>query len=180
MSEPEPVTVAQYLNDHGVRVIPSSRVDADRAGFAVASPAGWDSAPDGQFPGATHVLIEPNLVEAGFAPNAVLLVGSLATAVDADELLACAYTDARVLPGWHEVEESAAHWLGAPSRYVKGTFTAEQWTLAVSTRYVVHSAASAQWLVQLTVTTLADQVDKLAFDIATINDSLTLGGRGTD
>lgn len=174
MSESGPITVAQYLAGHGVQVVPSSRVEADRAGFVVASPAGWDLAPDDRFPGATSVLIEPNLVEAGFAPNAVLLVGTLATMVDAEELLDCAYTDARVLPGWSEVEESDAQWIGAPSRYIRGTFTAEQWTLAVSTRYVVHTAASAQWLVQLTVTTLADQVDKLTFDIAMISNSLTL------
>ena len=44
----------------------------------------------------------------------------------------------------------------------------------MTTRYVV-VGVDTQYLVQLTVTTLASQLDALAFDVAAINDGLTTG-----
>ncbi|QCB52953.1 hypothetical protein E5720_15380 [Rhodococcus sp. PAMC28707] len=162
------MTVAQYLAAHAVAVTSVHRAQAAKLGIEAPVPAGWQAAPEGQFPGATEVLVEPGLVEGGFAPNAVLLVGSLSTRVDADELLDCSFTDARAMDGWVETEANSDPFGGHPSRFIRGTFVAEQWELAVTTRYLVVQSEK-QYLVQLTVTTFADHADKLAFDIDAIN-----------
>lgn len=165
------ITVAQYLAKNGIEVAAADRDEAARLGVTASIPAGWEAAAAGQFPGATEVLVEHGLVENGFAPNAVLLVGKLSATVDPESLLECSFTDARLMPGWIEAEsstESLGRW---PSRFIRGTFTAEQLDLAVTTRYAV-IGVDEQYLVQLTVTILAEQLDKLAFDVAAINDGL--------
>lgn len=165
------LTVAQYLSVNGIAVTPSDSVLAATLGIAASAPAGWQAAPVGQFPGATEVLVEPGLVENGFAPNAVLLVGKLSEPVDAQALLDCSFTDARVMPGWVELEAQAENLGPWPARFIRGSFAAEQLELAVTTRYAV-VGVEEQFLVQLTVTVLADQIDKLAFDIDAINSGL--------
>lgn len=165
------MTVAQYLAANGVEMTP---VDQDRAaqlGVTAAPPAGWESLPAEQFPAATEVLVEPGMVENGFAPNAVLLVGKLSEPVDAEALLNCSFADARLLPGWCELEVSVDDLGPWHSRFVRGTFVADQLNLAVTTRYAV-VGDDEQYLVQLTVTVATDQMDKLAFDVAAINDGL--------
>ena len=167
-------TVAEYLAAHAVSVSPLARADAATLGVELPLPAGWETVPAEQFPGTTDVSVEPRMADGGFAPNAVLLVGSLSTRIDADQLLECSFTDARALSGWAEAASSSAPFGGYPSSFVRGTFVAESWELAVTTRYVVLDS-DAQYLVQLTVTTLADQIDSLGFDIAAINDGLLTG-----
>lgn len=169
------ITVAQYLANGNIEV---AAVDTDRAaqlGISAVIPAGWQSAPAEQFPGATTVLVEPDMVENGFAPNAVLLVGALSDHVDAEALLDCSFTDARLLPGWTELEagfDDVGRW---PARFIRGTFHADQLNLAVTTRYAI-VGDDQQYLVQLTVTVAIDQMDKLAFDVAAINDGLFASG----
>lgn len=167
------MTVAQYLAAHELNVAALDRSEAARLGLVAVLPAGWEAADEGQFPGATAVLVEPGLVENGFAPNAVLLVGKLSAPVDAHALLECSFTDARLMPQWVELESSSADLGQWPSRFIRGSFVAEQLELAVTTRYAVVGART-QYLVQLTVTALTDQVERLAFDVAAINDGLLL------
>lgn len=165
------MTVAQYLAAKGVEVLPLDRSGAAQLGIDLTVPAGWDVLAANAFPGATAVSAEPNLMENGFAPNAVLLVGKLSATVDSTELLDCSFADARIMPGWIEQKAVSEELGGWPSRFVQGQFTADNLRLAVTTRYVVIDA-SDQFLVQLTVTVLADQEDRLAFDVDAINSGL--------
>lgn len=169
---PEPTTIAEYLNAHELQVSPLDGAAAAELGIAVPVPAGWQTLDPAQFPGATQVIVEPNLVENGFAPNAVLLVGALSRTIDPEALLALGFGDGRAMPGWQEREASTASWLGWPSRFIRGTYAAQQLEAAVTTRYVVVGVVT-QYLVQLTVTTLVSQLDSLAFDVSAINDGLT-------
>ena len=73
-----------------------------------ASRCGWQTLDPAQFPGATQVTVEPNLVENGFAPNAVLLVGKLSHSIDPEALMALGFGDGRAMPGWVEREASTA------------------------------------------------------------------------
>lgn len=168
---PEEMTLAQYLSANGIEVAAVDSAHAARLGIVAKIPAGWDALSAETFPGATEVLVEQALKENGFTPNAVLLVGKLSTTVDAHELLDCSFADARVMPGWVEGAVDSDDLAGWPSRFIRGTFTAEQLHLAVTTRYVVVGVGD-QYLVQLTVTALADQMDTLAFDVDEINAGL--------
>lgn len=164
-------TVAQFLSVNGIEVQALGHDDAAQLGIVAAVPAGWQTLPEGRFPGATSVLVEPGLVENGFAPNAVLLVGRLSAPVDTKSLLDCSFTDARVMPGWNEGVSNAENLGGWPARFIRGSFMAEQLELAVTTRYAVVGSPD-QYLVQLTVTFLAHHADRLEFDVAAINDGL--------
>ncbi|MGF0314225.1 LpqN/LpqT family lipoprotein [Rhodococcus sp. IEGM1428] len=171
----EPTTIAEYLNAHAIRVSPLDGAAAAELGITVPVPAGWQTLDPAQFPGATQVIVEPNLVENGFAPNAVLLVGALSHTIDPESLMALGFGDGRAMPGWVEREASTASWLGWPSRFIRGSYVAQQLEAAVTTRYVL-LGVDTQYLVQLTVTTLASQLDALAFDVTAINDGLTTNG----
>ncbi|QII05460.1 hypothetical protein BH93_08770 [Rhodococcoides fascians A25f] len=171
----EPTTIAEYLNANAIRVSPLDGAAAAELGITVPVPAGWQTLDPAQFPGATQVIVEPNLVENGFAPNAVLLVGALSRTIDPEALMALGFGDGRAMPGWVEREASAASWLGWPSRFIRGSYVAQQLEAAVTTRYVL-VGVDTQYLVQLTVTTLASQLDALAFDVTAINDGLTTSG----
>lgn len=171
----EPTTIAEYLNAHAIRVSPLDGAAAAELGITVPVPAGWQTLDPAQFPGATQVIVEPNLVENGFAPNAVLLVGALSRTIDPEALMALGFGDGRAMPGWVEREASSASWLGWPSRFIRGSYVAQQLEAAVTTRYVL-VGVDTQYLVQLTVTTLASQLDALAFDVTAINDGLTTNG----
>lgn len=169
----EPTTIAEYLDAHALQVLPLDGAAAADLGITVPVPAGWQTLDPAQFPGATQVTVEPNLVENGFAPNAVLLVGKLSRSIDPEALMALGFGDGRAMPGWVEREASTASWVGWPSRFIRGTYVAQGLAAAVTTRYAV-VGEGAQYLVQLTVTTLESQLDALAFDVSAINDGLTL------
>ncbi|MBJ7349931.1 MAG: LpqN/LpqT family lipoprotein, partial [Rhodococcus sp.] len=145
----EPTTIAEYLDAHALQVLPLDGAAAADLGITVPVPAGWQTLDPAQFPGATQVTVEPNLVENGFAPNAVLLVGKLSHSIDPEALMALGFGDGRAMPGWVEREASTASWVGWPSRFIRGTYVAQGLAAAVTTRYAV-VGEEAQYLVQLT------------------------------
>lgn len=166
-----PTTIAEYLEVNAVQVAPLDGAAASELGFALELPAGWQELDPAQFPGATSVIVEPNMVENGFAPNAVLLVGRLSRAIDPNEVLELGFGDGTAMPGWVEREANRNTFAGWPSCFVRGGYAGQQLEAAVTTRYVVVGTDPC-YLVQLTVTTLESQLDALAFDIAAINDGL--------
>ncbi|MDG3014745.1 LpqN/LpqT family lipoprotein [Speluncibacter jeojiensis] len=121
----------------------------------------------------THtVLVNPDRSVDGWSPNGVLLHGVLAAAVDSYELLDCAFADSRMLPGWHEQNCSRAPFLGSHFASIRGTYEVGDPRFAATTRYLLSEYASAQYLTQLTVTVMADQLADLADDVDVISSGL--------
>ena len=167
--QPGDMTVAQYLASNRIDVAALNRDEAARLGVVLTAPAGWEALPVDRFPGATEVLVEEGLTQNGFTPNAVLLVGKLSAAVDSAKLLDCSFTDARAMPGWTDGGHSSADVGGSPSRFIRGTFSTEGLELAVTTRYAL---VRELFLVQLTITILAEHQDRLSFDMDAMNDGV--------
>ncbi|GAB2504649.1 LpqN/LpqT family lipoprotein [Nocardia heshunensis] len=147
-------TIAEYLAAAGVQAAP---VDPEAPGapkVTVGVPEGWQQVPAGMFPGSYGVWTQPPVN--GWADNAVLLVATFTPAVDARELLTNAFTDARQLPGWQDLDNDTEDFDGYPSAGITGTYTVEHLTLWAYNRYIIVTTEQAQYLVQLTITTRTD------------------------
>ncbi|WP_238841303.1 LpqN/LpqT family lipoprotein [Prescottella equi] len=174
--EPESRTVAARLQQLGVCVEVG---DPERQlSIAVDIPRlpGWVERPSTDLPAAT-VLVNPSAVQREFTPNAVLLHGRLSERVDSEWLLDGAFEDSRLLPNWREYEASRSDFLGCRSAFVRGCYTAGTWVLQATTRYLVIDALAEQYLTQLTVTTLASQIDELDADVTVLNLGLQIDRR---
>ncbi|MGW4243475.1 LpqN/LpqT family lipoprotein [Nocardia sp. NPDC004722] len=147
-------TIAEYLAAAGVQAAP---VDPEAPGapkVTVGVPEGWQQVPAGMFPGSYGVWTQPPVD--GWADNAVLLVATFTPAVDPRELLTHAFTDARQLPGWQDLDNDTEDFDGYPSAGITGTYTVEHLTLWAYNRYIIVNTEAAQYLVQLTITTRTD------------------------
>ncbi|WP_072688852.1 LpqN/LpqT family lipoprotein [Rhodococcus marinonascens] len=168
------MTVREYFDAHQVSCTPCHADATDPVTVAIPQLPGWVSAPPEAVPGAYTVLASPTHTTENWCPNAVLLHGELSTTVDAEQLLDCAFADSRRLPDWREYESNRVPYQGYPSAFVRGVYTVEKWTLSATTRYVVITHGSQQYLTQLTVTTLLDQAGDLEVDVTVINVGLTI------
>ncbi|WP_067677234.1 LpqN/LpqT family lipoprotein [Nocardia miyunensis] len=99
----------------------------------------------------------------GWVENVVLMVWRLSLPVDPRAVMRCAYTDSRRLPDWVELGGDVEDYDGFPSAEISGTYTYAELSLWMSTRYLVASTPTGQYLLQLTVTTFADEIDEGVF-----------------
>ncbi|MFF3566988.1 LpqN/LpqT family lipoprotein [Nocardia jiangxiensis] len=101
--------------------------------------------------------------ESGWVENAVLMAWRLSLPVDPRAVMRCAYTDSRRLPDWVELGGDVEDYDGFPSAEISGTYTYAGLSLWMSTRYLIASTPTGQYLLQLTVTTFADEIDEGVF-----------------
>ncbi|WP_067901138.1 LpqN/LpqT family lipoprotein [Nocardia vaccinii] len=101
--------------------------------------------------------------ESGWVENAVLMVWRLSLPVDPRAVMRCAYTDSRRLPDWVELGGDVEDYDGFPSAEISGTYSYAGLSLWMSTRYLVASTPTGQYLLQLTVTTFADEISEGVF-----------------
>ncbi len=101
--------------------------------------------------------------ESGWVENAVLMVWRLSLPVDPRAVMRCAYTDSRRLPDWVELGSDAEDYDGFPSAAIWGTYSYAGLSLWMSTRYLVASTPTGQYLLQLTVTTFAEEISEGVF-----------------
>ncbi|QLY32559.1 LpqN/LpqT family lipoprotein [Nocardia huaxiensis] len=147
-------TIAEFLAAANVQIAPVEPGAAGAPAVTIELPEEWQAVDRSVFPGAYGVWTLPPA--GGWADNVVLLVGRFSKPADAQELLACAFTDARALPKWREIVADIAEFEGYPSADVVGTYSLETLDLWVHTRYVVVVAGTEEYLVQITVTAKAD------------------------
>ncbi|NLG54418.1 MAG: hypothetical protein GX542_02025 [Rhodococcus sp.] len=169
-----PTPLEDYFESAGIGRTPCDPAVPDHPAVAIPQPAGWDVVPTEAFPGTYHVLARADRVVDGFAPNAVVMHFRLDGGVDVDDLLDSALDDVEHLADWNPIQIDATRWNGHRSLYLKGTYTQENWNLAVTTRHVVVETDTDIYLVQLTVTMLAEQLEELGGDVTVINIGLTL------
>lgn len=169
-----PTPLDEYFETAGIGRTPCDPDVPDHPAVALPQPAGWDVVPRESFPGTYHVLARVDRVVDGFAPNAVVMHIRLGGEVDADDLLDSALDDVELLPNWNPTQVDSTRWNGHRSLFLRGTFTQETWELAVTTRHVVVEHELGTYLVQLTVTMLAEQLEELGGDITVMNIGLTL------
>ncbi|MQY18335.1 LpqN/LpqT family lipoprotein [Nocardia macrotermitis] len=101
--------------------------------------------------------------ESGWVENAVLMVWRLSLPVDPRAVMRCAFTDSRRLPDWVELGGDVEDYDGFPSAEISGMYTYADLSLWMSTRYLIASTPTGQYLLQLTVTTFAAGADEGTF-----------------
>ncbi|WP_084721580.1 LpqN/LpqT family lipoprotein [Rhodococcus marinonascens] len=168
------MTVKEYLDAHHVSCTPCHPDTAYPVSVSIPQLPDWVPAPPDTAPDAHTILVNPTHTAQNWCPNAVLLHGKLSPAIDAEQLLACAFTDSRRLPDWREYEWNRFRYQGHPSAFIRGVYTVGQWTLSATTRYIAITNGPDQYLTQLTVTTLLDQADELDIDVTVMNVGLTI------
>lgn len=172
-------TLVAYLESHGVEIIPCSRDESRHPSVEIPVPEGWVAVPTEVFPHARTVLTAPEHIENEWAPNAVLLHGTLSKSRPTGELLEVAGSDARSLPDWYETSYSTANFRIYRSVMIRGYYRAGEVRYEAATRYVVIDHEYGRFLTQLTVTTRADAPPSLIESADAVHAGLTIGAIST-
>jgi hypothetical protein len=160
----KPVPLSQYLNSIGVtgqQVAPSALTDLT---VSIPTPPGW--AP------FTNPHITPEtliLAKGGKYPTARLVVFKLNGDFDPAQVIKHGNDDAQLFDNFKQLDVSMAPFNGFPSSMIQGSYNSEDGTRLHSWNRIVLPTGSPpgkqRYLVQLTITGLADQAAAQSSDI---------------
>lgn len=167
-----PVPVAQYLEEVGVTgrtVAPEKLPDLT---VSIPTPPGWQPYPGTQFEPGTRVIAKGDTY-----PIAMLLVFELTGQFDPAEAIKHGDDDARLSENFKELNASQENWRGLPSAMVEGTYDLNGQRMQTYNRIVIATGsppANQRYLVQLTVTSFANEAEKYGKDIEAILTGFTV------
>jgi Probable lipoprotein LpqN len=162
----KPVPLSQYLDSIGVTgqpVAPSALTDLT---VSIPTPAGWSS--------STNPNIAPETMmisKGGKYPTARLVVFRLHGDFDPAQVIKHGNDDAQLFENFHQLDASAAPFNGFPSSMIQGSYELNGTRLHSWNRIVIPTAkppANERYLIQLTITSLADQAVTQSTDIEAI------------
>lgn len=175
-SEPEPpVTVGRYLEDQGVAaeaVAPDAPTDLK---VSIPTPPGWTKKESPMLPATTLVLGKGEKF-----PRAILSVVKLTGNFDSKEAIRHGVVDAQLSPNFRLLDASNEDYEGFPSSMVQGTYDLDGQRLHSWFRMVIATGsapAEQRYLVQLAVTSLADEAPKNATDVESIMKGFTVAAK---
>lgn len=162
-----PVPFAQYLQAQGVKGVPVHPDELDDLTVTLPRPKGWT---DYQNPNlAEHTVA---IARGGDYPTAMVLVFRLHGGFDVEKAIQGANNDARLSPEFTELNESLEDFAGFPSAMIEGSYQGPDLRrLHTYSRVVIPVTPAPEfqrYLVQLTVTGLADQAFADSDDIEAI------------
>jgi Probable lipoprotein LpqN len=167
------VPLARYLEGAGVQgqpVAPSALTDLT---VTLPRPAGWEKYSNANFSPQTEMIARNDTY-----PTAMLMVFRLQGGFDAQEAVRHATADAMLSPGFTKLNESFTDFDGFPSAMIEGSYDGANDRRLHSYNRVVIPVTPApefqRYLVQLTVTSLADRAVADADDIQGIIDGFTI------
>jgi hypothetical protein len=167
-----PVPVAQYLEQAGVTgrtVAPEKLPDLT---VSIPTPPGWQPYPGTQFEPGTRVIAKGDTY-----PIAMLLAIELTGQFDPAEAITHGDDDARLSENFKELNASQENWRGMPSAMIEGTYDLNGQRMQTYNRIVIATGsppANQRYLIQLTVTSFADEAEKYGKDIETILAGFTV------
>lgn len=167
-----PVPIAQYLEDVGVTgrtVAPEKLPDLT---VSIPTPPGWQPYPGRQFEPGTRVIAKGDTY-----PIAVLMVFELSGQFDPAVAIKHGDDDARLSENFKELNASHENWRGLPSAMVEGTYDLNGQRMQTYNRIVIATGsppANQRYLVQLTVTSFANESEKYGKDIEAILAGFTV------
>jgi hypothetical protein len=162
----KPVPLSQYLESIGVtgqQVAPSTLTDLT---VSIPTPPGW--AP------FTSPNIRPETVmisKGGTYPTARLVVFKLRGDFDPAQVIKHGNDDAQLFQNFKQLDTSTAPFNGFPSSMLQGSYDLDSTRLHSWNRIVIPTGsppANQRYLVQLTITSLADQAAAQSTDIEAI------------
>ncbi len=162
----KPVPLSQYLEDIGVtgkQVAPGSLTDLT---VSMPTPAGWSPFTNPNI--APETLI---ISKGGKYPTARLVVFQLRGDFDAAQVVKHGNDDAQLFANFTQLDNSAADFNGFPSSMIQGSYDLDGTRLHSWNRIVIATGsppAKQRYLVQLTISGLADQAVAQSTDIEAI------------
>jgi hypothetical protein len=162
----KPVPLSQYLQDIGVtgqQVAPGSLPDLT---VSIPTPPGWSP--------ANNPNISPQTVmisKGGTFPTARLVVFKLQGDFDPAQVIKHGNDDAQLFDEFRQLDASMADYNGFPSSEIQGSYNLDGTRLHSWNRIVIPTGgppARQRYLVQLTITGLADQAVAQSSDIEAI------------
>ncbi len=162
----KPVPLSQYLQSIGVsgqQVAPNALTDLT---VSIPTPPGWSS--------YTNPNITPQTVmisKGGKYPTARLVVFKLRGDFDPAQVIKHGNDDAQLFENFKQLDASTADFNGFPSSMIQGSYDLDGTRLHSFNRIVIPTGsppANQRYLVQLTITGLADQAVAQSSDIEAI------------
>jgi Probable lipoprotein LpqN len=162
----KPVPLSQYLESIGVtgqQVAPGALPDLT---VSIPTPPGWSP--------HTNPNIAPETViisKGGKYPTARLVVFRLRGDFDPAQVVTHGNDDAQLFENFRQLDASTANYNGFPSSMIQGSYDLDGTRLHSWNRIVIPTGsppANQQYLVQLTITGLADQAAAQSTDIEAI------------
>ena len=163
----KPVPLSQYLNDIGVsgqQVAPASLPDLK---VSIPTPPGWTAFNDPKKVAPETVLLS----KGGKYPTARLVVFKLRGDFDPNQVIKHGNDDAQLFDNFRQLDASMDPLNGFPSSMIQGSYDLDGIRLHSWNRIVLPTGAppaNQRYLVQLTITSLADQAAAESGDIESI------------
>jgi hypothetical protein len=170
-----PVPFAQYLESSGVTgeaVAPDKLTDMT---VSMPIPPGWEKVEKPGMPPTTETIDK-----GGKPPMATLLVLKLNGDFDAAEVVKHGNADAALAENFKLLDQSGANFNGFPSSMIEGSYDLKGQRMHTYNRIVLPTGpppAHQRYLVQLTVTSLAEQAAPDAADIQAIIHGFTVAAK---
>jgi hypothetical protein len=165
-SSETPVPFAQYLESSGVtgeQVAPDKLTDLT---VSIPTPPGWAKVDKPSIPPTTEMI-----GKGGNFPTAMLMVFKLNGDFDAADVVRHGNADAALSENFKLLDQSGADFHGFPSSMIEGSYDLKGARMHTYNRIVVATGsapARQRYLVQLSVTSLAEQAAPDAADIQAI------------
>ncbi len=163
----KPVPLSQYLQNIGVtgkQVAPGSIPDLK---VSIPTPAGWSAFNDPKKIAPETVMIS----HGGKFPTARLVVFQLTGDFDPAQVIKHGNDDAQLFENFTQLDASTAPFNGFPSSMIQGSYDLDGTRLHSWNRIVIPTGSAPphqRYLVQLTITSLANQAAAQSTDIETI------------
>jgi Probable lipoprotein LpqN len=170
-----PVPFSQYLESNGISGSPVDPDTLTELTVSIPTPPGWHRINRPNIPTTTKLI-----ARADAFPNAMLIVFKLVGEFDAAEVAKHGNDDARLAQNFKQLESSNADFHGFPSSMVEGSYNLGDQRLHTINRIVIakgHGEDADRYLVQLTVTSLADQAVADAVDVEAILHGFTVAAK---
>jgi Probable lipoprotein LpqN len=167
---PEPFS--QYLKDKGVSGDPVAPDKLTDLRVSIPTPPGWQKADKPNIAPTTEVI-----AKGGSFPIAMLIVFKLDGDFDAADLVKHGNADATLADNFKLLNQSSADFHGFPSSMIEGSYDLNGKRLHTYNRIVIPTGSEPdrqRYLVQLAVTSLAEQAAPDAADIQAIIHGFTV------
>jgi hypothetical protein len=170
-----PVPFSQYLKDSGVSGEPVAPDKLTDLTVSIPTPPGWAKADKPGIAPTTEVIAKGDSL-----PTAMLMVFNLNGDFDAAALVKHGNADATLAENFKQLDASTANFNGFPSSMIQGSYDLNGRRLHTYNRIVVATGSPPErqrYLVQLAVTSLAEQAAADAADIEAIIHGFTVAAK---
>lgn len=167
-----PVPFAEYLKDRGVSGEPVAPDKLTDLTVSIPTPPGWEKVDKPSIAPTTETIAKGESF-----PTAMLMVFKLNGDFDAADLVKHGNADATLADNFKLLDQSGANFHGFPSSMIEGSYDLNGKRLHTYNRIVIPTGSapdSQRYLVQLAVTSLAEQAAPDAADIQAIIHGFTV------